>query len=325
MIPEATMTFIVGPGGESKSTLTTHLAALLSRGELPGDYAGHPTPVLLINSEDDPEVTILPNLLVAGADMKLIHSRDDLVLPDHLDELLIACEVTGARVVILDPLIPQFSGSLTSYAGVQKRLKPVILACARRGITLIAVHHTTKEIKKPTVNAMLGSVGLSTVARQVLFVGHRGDAKIIGVVKSNVGMVDHGWVYDVNRVPIEAESPITGGQVTFIRRAMKTEIELMYAKKAAFGDDARLTTLLVYVRKYGRVTSTEAREYLEHQERIRRRTAVQAISDAVGIGLLKRIGSSSTVHSLELTDDGHDFVADVAVLEEEPEGPAAVS
>lgn len=320
MIPEGTLTFVVGPGGESKSTLVTELAARLSTGTLAGDFS-EPVPVMYVNSEDDPDVTVLPNLTVAGANLDLIHGAGDLALPDDLDNLLIACEATGAKVLILDPLVPQFSGSLASYTGVQRRLKPVINACARRGITIIAVHHTTKEIKKPSVNAMLGSVGLSTVARQVLFVGRCKEAKVVGVVKSNVGLIDHGWLYDVSREPL-SDSDITGARVSFIRRAMQTEIEAMYTKRDRHGDDARLITLLLFVRKHERISSGEAREFLEEHEGIRPRTAVAAISDAVGIGLLARHGSAQSVHDLSLTDEGHLFLNDVAPDLEEVEAPA---
>jgi AAA domain len=327
MIPEGTLTFVVGPGGDSKSTLVTHLAARLSTGTLPGDYR-EPTPVLYINSEDDPDVTVYPNLLNAGADMNLVHGASDLSLPDDLDSLLITCESTGAKVIILDPLVPQFSGSLSSYQGVQKRLKPVINACARRGITLIAVHHTTKELKKPSVSSMLGSVGLSTVSRQVLFVGRTREARVIGVVKSNVGLIDHGWVYDVTREPIAPGSDITGAKVNFVRRAMQYEIAQMYTKRDVGGNDVRLITLLLHVQEQGRANSAETREFLEKACGIRHRSAVQAVSDAVALGLVYRIGSAQSVHELALTADGEDFLADVVIEEhdeEEVEAPATTA
>ena len=94
--------------------LTVHLAARLSRGDLPGSLIGQPAKTLLLNSEDDRAATLRPRLEAARGDLGLVgfvdveDSESETVLaftmPDHLDLLAEAVWSEKPALVVVDPI-----------------------------------------------------------------------------------------------------------------------------------------------------------------------------------------------------------------------------
>jgi AAA domain len=70
-IPLGTATLLVGREKLGKSTLSTELAARLSRGELPGDLQA--AAALVVSYEDSASRTIKPRLMAANADLSRVH------------------------------------------------------------------------------------------------------------------------------------------------------------------------------------------------------------------------------------------------------------
>ena len=68
-------TAIAGEPGDGKSQLSVYLAATISRGgHWPCDEGSAPLgTVIIFNSEDGAEDTIVPRLIAAGADMERVH------------------------------------------------------------------------------------------------------------------------------------------------------------------------------------------------------------------------------------------------------------
>ena len=71
-IPAGALTLLAGREGIGKSLVGVHLAAQLTRGELPGARFGTPSRVIFATSEDAWEFTMVPRLLAAGADLDMI-------------------------------------------------------------------------------------------------------------------------------------------------------------------------------------------------------------------------------------------------------------
>jgi len=72
-IPRGRLTEMVGEEKIGKSTFQAHVAARITRGQLPGIFEGKPGKVLFVGADEDDWSTVtLPRLVAAGADMALI-------------------------------------------------------------------------------------------------------------------------------------------------------------------------------------------------------------------------------------------------------------
>lgn len=314
MVPSGTLTLLAGPGGTSKSTLAIELAARLSRGELAGEHHGTPTSAFYLTRENDISRVVYPRFEAAGGDLSRIGvlGSEQVSLPDDTDELMRHADSQGARLIVLDTLVT-FTGGTGSYSSAVRTLGPLLDACARRDIAVVAVHHTTKSSKKPSANAVLGSTGLTATARQVLLVGTLRDDAVVAVVKSNVGRSYHGWVYSVTSQPLGSAPDIEAPGITMVRPAMRDEIEKMYGSPGGGGIDDRVVELLTFVSGSPGVDSRTAREFVMETYDVRQRTAEKVIAQAVDTFLLSRThsGGGGDYHAtLDLTPAGWALLSD---------------
>src|SRR5207248_178312 len=116
-IPRGCISLLEGDPGLGKSLMTVGLAAAISTGRavVPGDDPiGLPADVVFLSAEDDVERTILPRLIVAGADRSRIHvvtvvgkgmNERPVVLPDDLPRIEELVEAKKAALVVIDPLM----------------------------------------------------------------------------------------------------------------------------------------------------------------------------------------------------------------------------
>ncbi|MGB7216520.1 MAG: AAA family ATPase, partial [Gammaproteobacteria bacterium] len=124
-------TLVAGDPGLGKSMLTCSIAAKVSTGE-PWPCASErrePADVVMLSAEDDPEDTLVPRLIAAGADLERItfvrgvrEMTDDgprerwLTLDRHLDQLAGALAVKPeTRLVIIDPLSAYLGSTIDSH------------------------------------------------------------------------------------------------------------------------------------------------------------------------------------------------------------------
>ena len=71
-VPEGAVTLLAGRPKLGKSVFAVWLAAQLSRGLLPGDYAGRPARSLLIAAEDPVDTIVKSRLIAAAADESMV-------------------------------------------------------------------------------------------------------------------------------------------------------------------------------------------------------------------------------------------------------------
>jgi hypothetical protein len=83
-IPQGHLVGYGGREGVGKSTWCAHIAAKVTRGELPGDSYGTPRGVIMVSTEDDWSATIKPRLVAAGADPERVF-HVTAVEPDGLE------------------------------------------------------------------------------------------------------------------------------------------------------------------------------------------------------------------------------------------------
>lgn len=287
MIPRATLTLLAGKGGSAKSTLAMHLSALLTKGELPGAYHGKPVNVAYMTAENDVSKVMAPRFLAAGADMDRVLCFDThMSFPQDQELVLRRLERHEVRVLFVDPLMAYF-GELGSYEKSVKTLTAMLEGCARRDITLVGITHITKSAKKPTAAALFGSAGLSTTVRQALVVGETKEAKVVGVVKSNVGADKQGWVFHVSYNPLDEHPDIDAPTVRLVRPAYSDELEKMWETRDGDTADERLLYLLDLLSE-GSLDSNTAKDKLCEAFSIKERSAQNVLGAAVSRHLIFR-------------------------------------
>ena len=110
LIPFGKITILQGDPGEGKTTVMLHIIACLTKGEAlsfeNNNEKFEPMNVIYQTAEDGLGDTIKPRLVDAGADCSRVlvidDSDDALTISD--ERLEMAIEVTGAKLVVLDPL-----------------------------------------------------------------------------------------------------------------------------------------------------------------------------------------------------------------------------
>lgn len=286
MIPSGTLTVLAGPGGTSKSTLAIHVAAALTRGELAGAWSGQPVGVMYLTKENDLRRVVRPRFDAAGADPSRVATlgSEQVRFPEDVPELMRYAVHNEVRMIVLDTLAT-FT-KMGGYSGTAQSLMELLAECERHDISVVGIHHTTKNTKKPNINAVLGSTGLTATARQVLLVGGARDDAVVGVVKSNVGRKDHGWIYSVQST--ELDDGIESPHIQMVRPAYQDEIASMYDQPTSAMSDTKLIGLLEYVANAPGVDTATAREWLMEAHEVRQRTAEKVIAHAVETALLTK-------------------------------------
>jgi hypothetical protein len=200
LVPKSFLTVVLGEGGVGKGQWWSNLAGLITTGSrLPRvpesedpEAAGS---VLLVTSEDDPNMSTAWRLRAAGANLaKVYDMTDDFSIPESLPELERQIDEIGdVRLVIIDPLADNLGYvpgskrqiSLTSGNVTLRRhvMRPLERLARRKGIMLVVIHHTVKS------GRMAGSKGISDAARMVLRITRPdpGNAlRLITVEKTNI-------------------------------------------------------------------------------------------------------------------------------------------
>ena len=191
-IPKSELTILAALGGTGKGMLCCDLAARISRGlVLPGDDEAEPAGnVILISTEDDPNVVTVNRLHAAGADMARVFDLSTVngapfELPLHANVLRQAIEEIGnVRLVVLDPLAGVAPVSLTSVAKVRGILAPLRQIAHDTGCAIVITHHLTKG------KEIAGSRAIIDGVRSVLTISRDAtdeDIRIVRVAKSNMG------------------------------------------------------------------------------------------------------------------------------------------
>jgi hypothetical protein len=157
VIPLGILTGIAGWAGIGKSTLISWLVAGLTRGKFEGDLHGQPASVLIVAGEDDTSRQLAPRLDVAGADRSLVSvvqptvevldgQRVDTVmqLSEDIAEIRRMLIETGAKMLILDPILSFVDGNPNSQADVRRALDPLAALARELNIAVVVVMHFKK-------------------------------------------------------------------------------------------------------------------------------------------------------------------------------------
>jgi hypothetical protein len=231
-IPLGELTVIGGSPGRGKTTYATGLSAELTRGKLDGELLGAPADVAFVSCEDSIERTLIPRFLAAGGDPHRAHffqakgvaddtDGDDPVLELPADTPIIREWLirTGARLLVLDPVIAMIPAALSGHKDqhVRRALAPLSRVAQELGVAVICLMHLTKDREADALNRLNGSVAFGAAARSVLLLaedpddpeGENGNRRVLAHVKSNLGAKQPSINYAVEpRVVEGAAGPV---------------------------------------------------------------------------------------------------------------------
>ncbi|HEV2438840.1 MAG TPA: DnaB-like helicase N-terminal domain-containing protein [bacterium] len=179
--PFGALTIIAGQPGLGKSSIALEICARLTRGQLPGDASGTFSPVVLASAEDHRAATIVPRLIAAGADLSVVRFAEvrtedgivrGLILPDDLPTLETRLRETGARVLVVDPLVAHLPGTVNSWRDqdMRRALAPLAKMAEALGIAVVCIVHLNKSNTTEILARVSGSVGIVAAARSVFLV-----------------------------------------------------------------------------------------------------------------------------------------------------------
>ncbi|WP_226355159.1 AAA family ATPase [Pseudonocardia sp. ICBG601] len=197
------LTLLAGREGLGKSTVAVDLAAQVTRGTLHGEFRGHPRSVIYVHTEDARDLTIVPRLVAAGADLSRVIFLDavtaaghdaPLVLPTDTRTLAERITARDVALVVLDAATSVIDGALDGDRDRQMRqgLEPISRLAAETGTAVLGIVHFGKRESGDTGKLILGSIAWSQVARSVLAVARDSstDDLVITATKANLAPGD---------------------------------------------------------------------------------------------------------------------------------------
>jgi hypothetical protein len=217
--PAGSLVLAVGRAGLGKSQFAVWATAQITRGALPGCHYGTPRSVVYCATEDSWEMTIVPRLMAAGADLdRVFHVRavDDgdpharLTLPE--DTRLLGAGITEHDVVlvVLDPLLSLLDHEINDYRAreVRQALEPVVAAADRTHCLFLGLAHFTKATGNDPLMLVSGSGAFGQLIRAgVGFARDEeadGEALVLSQIKNNLGREDlPSLKYEIQPASIE--------------------------------------------------------------------------------------------------------------------------
>lgn len=217
-VPLGAVTALAGREGLGKSTLTCNLSARLTRGEL----TGRPEPALLATAEDSLSATLRPRLEAEQADLDLVYFLRmrkegldyDLTFPTDFAELHRLVEETGAKLVVIDPLMAHLEGRVDSHRDQSMRsvLAPFHHLAQEHGCAVVVLVHLNKGAGLDAGQRIGGSIAIAAAARSVLLLardpddpnGEQGESRVLAHVKSNLGQLAQSLLFEIRPILIPA-------------------------------------------------------------------------------------------------------------------------
>ena len=243
-VPLGEVTLTPGKGGVGKSTFHAWLIAHLTRGTLPCAHSGSSRTCIIAASEDSWERTIVPRLLVAGADMGMVYRVDVVTITDHetsltlpVDCAALEAEIVRVAAVLLsvDPLMSTISGTLDSHKDhdVRQVLEPLARLADRTGCAVLGNAHFNKSAGSDPMSLIMGSAAFGNVARAALGFAQDTEAEdggcVISQVKNNLGRLDLPSLrYVIEGATVETdEGPASVGRLVMLGESDRSVSDIL--------------------------------------------------------------------------------------------------
>jgi len=244
-----------GAPGTGKTTISMGLAATVSTGGYWPDgsqsIAGN---VVIWSGEDDPADTLIPRLIMSGADLSRIYfitdiregnerrSFDPARDMEPLRRKLV--EVGGVKLLIVDPIVSAISGDSHKNAEVRRGLQPLVDLASSMRCALLGITHFSKGTSGANpVERLTGSLAFAALARVVLVAatheegGENGRAvRVFCRAKSNIGPDSGGFEYNLHQGELKEYQGIVASSVMWGGALEGTARDLLATAEATGGD-----------------------------------------------------------------------------------------
>jgi hypothetical protein len=211
-LPIGKLVILDGDPELGKSMIALDLCARLSTNRPMPDGSPCPGPAnsIVIHGEDDPEDTIVPRLEALGADRSRIFivERDDsargptFMLPTHIDELDRLLTATGAKLVVIDPIVAFLAPSVQTAndASVRTALMPLARLAEKHQCVILLIRHLNKSRSHRSTYRGGGSIGIVGLCRAAWLVARDPRAPqccVLAQVKNNLAPRQESLTYQI--------------------------------------------------------------------------------------------------------------------------------
>ena len=250
-----------GAPGTGKTTISMGLAATVTTGgRWPDGSRSHAGNVVIWSGEDDPGDTLIPRLLLSGADLSRTYfvtgiregnerrsfdpARDMELLKRKM------LEISNVRLLIVDPIVSAIVGDSHKNAEVRRGLQPLVDLAASMNCALLGITHFSKGTTgRDPVERLTGSLAFGALARVVLVAAKHQEegedgrtVRLFCRAKSNISPDDGGFEYDLNQSELREYPGIFASSVLWGNPVEGAARELL-ANADATGDDGEGGTL----------------------------------------------------------------------------------
>lgn len=220
-----------GQPGTGKTTIALSLAAAVTTGGYwPDGRQAQRGSVAIWSGEDEPDDTLIPRLLAAGADVNRVHvvvgvrhGKEQRPFDPARDCGPLAAalaSIPDLRLLIVDPVVSAVAGDSHKNAEVRRSLQPLVDIASRHRCALLGITHFTKGTAgREPVERITGSLAFGALARLVL-VTAKAEAKdgesarrFLARAKSNIGPDGGGFAYDLEQYNVDGDAGYEASRV----------------------------------------------------------------------------------------------------------------
>ena len=339
---------LAGAGGTGKTTLLLGLIATITTGGRwpDGEIFREPGNVLIWSSEDDPNDTLVPRLLAAGADVDRVmiirgrvNAQGDRDPFDPANDIALlrqtAKDIGGVVLLMLDPIVSAVKGDMHKANDVRRGLQGVVDFAEQHSCAVVGISHFAKGGAGSTpADRVIGSQAFSALARTVLVAAKQenSDARVLARAKSNIGTDEGGVSYTIEPVDIgggiEATRVLWGDSIAGTAREILGDAEAVDNEETSDKEDAE--QFLISMLSKGPVPVRQIKADVNGAglswrtiERAKKSLSIEAVKTGMGGGWVWQLGTEDrqdlTKTASKNSGGLHEKVAvfgDMAVFEE---------
>jgi RecA-family ATPase len=213
-LPLRKLVILDGDPGLGKSLIALDLCARLSTGQPFPDCSAGPGVgnAIVLCAEDGDEDTVRPRLQALGADLARVfvmprtHSETaaPIAFPSALDILDKALTETGARLVVIDPIVAFLDASVIDGCdrSVRRALMALALLADKHDCVILLIRHLNKHGDSRSLYRGSGSIAFVAACRSAwLVTPHpvQADRRVLAQVKNNLAPPQPSLAYAVVR------------------------------------------------------------------------------------------------------------------------------
>ena len=243
---------MAGVPGTGKTTIALALAATVSTGGLfPDGSKCEPGNVLIWSGEDGLNDTLLPRLLLMGAERKRIYFVGDMTIngepvpfdpAKHFSALAEAATgIGGIKLMIVDPIVSAVVGDSHKAAEVRRSLQPVVDLAAKLDAAMVGISHFSKGTAgNDPLERVTGSNAFGALPRIVMATARvKDDAdasaapkRILVRTKSNIGPDGGGYCYSLEQSAVQGYAGLLASRVLWGAELEGTAKQLLATAEA---------------------------------------------------------------------------------------------